>query len=281
LFRLGETPWLITPDVARRILDCEERVSLDLGLSEVALAYEGKRAVLPNGSTVSPDDMEAIASRQGAVFFPRDGEVFQVAISDGHFYKMVPTDGAPTLEVDGVRMHRTVGVTPDVDARVKLEALGVHEGRGLDTCAGLGYTALACLEAGGDLVVSVELRYQVLRIAGVNPWSQRLFADERFHLLIGDAFDVIEAFPAGFFDYIIHDPPRFSHAGHLYSGEFYARLFRVLREGGRVFHYTGEPGSRYRRVDLRRGVMRRLRQAGFTDAAYVREVFGVVCEKPG
>jgi predicted methyltransferase len=27
--------------------------------------------------------------------------------------------------------------------------------------------------------------------------------------------------------------------------------------------------------------MRRLRQAGFTDAAYVREVFGVVCEKPG
>jgi predicted methyltransferase len=130
-------------------------------------------------------------------------------------------------------------------------------------------------------VVSVELRYQVLRIAWVNPWSQRLFADERFHLLIGDAFDVIEAFPAGFFDYIIHDPPRFSHAGHLYSGEFYARLFRVLREGGRVFHYTGEPGSRYRRVDLRRGVMRRLRQAGFTDAAYVREVFGVVCEKPG
>ena len=70
-------------------------------------------------------------------------------------------------------------------------------------------------------------------------------------------------------------------ACHLYSGEFYARLFRVLREGGKVFHYTGEPGSRYRRVDLRRGVMRRLRQAGFTDAAYVREVFGVVCEKPG
>jgi predicted methyltransferase len=81
--------------VARRILDCEERVSLDLGLSEVVLAYEGKRVVLPDGSTVSLDDIEAIASRQGAVFFPRDGEVFQVAISDGHFYKLVPTDGAP------------------------------------------------------------------------------------------------------------------------------------------------------------------------------------------
>ena len=281
MFRLGETPYLITPDVARSILDGEESVSLDLGLSEVALACEGERAVLPDGSTVSLGDLEVIAGRQGAAFFPRDGEVFQVAISDGHFYKLVPTDGAPTLEVDGVRMHRTVGVTPDIDARMKLEALGVRGGRVLDTCTGLGYTALAGLEGGGDLVVSVELRHEVLRIAAVNPWSQGLFADERVHLLLGDAFDVIEAFPVGFFDYVVHDPPRFSHAGHLYSGEFYDRLFRVLREGGRVFHYTGEPGSRYRRVDLRRGVMRRLRQAGFTGAEYVREVFGVVCEKPG
>jgi hypothetical protein len=98
---------------------------------------------------------------------------------------------------------------------------------------------------------------------------------------LGDIFDVVEAFPDGFFDYIVHDPPRFSHAGHLYGGEFYARLFRVLRGGGRVFHYTGEPGSRHRRVDLRRGVMRRLGRVGFTNARYVERVLGVVCEKPG
>ena len=281
MFRLVETPFLITPEVARRLLDGEERISLDLGLSEVALAFEGGKAILPNGSTLDFSNLEEIAGRDEAVFFPMGGEIFQVAISGDHFYKLVPTDGAPTLEVDGVRMHRTVGVTPDVDARMKLEALGVRGGRVLDTCTGLGYTALAGLEGGGDLVVSVELRHEVLRIAAVNPWSHGLFADERVHLLLGDAFDVIEAFPVGFFDYVVHDPPRFSHAGHLYSGEFYDRLFRVLREGGRVFHYTGEPGSRYRRVDLRRGVMRRLRQAGFTGAEYFREIFGVVCEKPG
>jgi predicted methyltransferase len=281
LFRLGETPFLITPTVARRLLDGEERISLDLGLSEVTLAFEGRKAILPDGSAVDFSNLEEIAGRDKAVFFPLGGQIFQVAISDGHFYKLVPTDRAPTLEVDGVRMHRTVGVTPDVDARVKLEALGVHGGRVLDTCTGLGYTALACLEAGGDLVVSVELRPEVLRIAGVNPWSRGLFSDGRVHLLLGDAYHAVEAFPVGFFDFVIHDPPRFSHAGHLYGGEFYTRLFRVLREGGKVFHYTGEPGSRYRRVDLRRGVMRRLRQAGFTGAEYVREVFGVVCEKPG
>jgi hypothetical protein len=256
-------------------------VSLDLGLSEVEVSFVDRGVVLPDGSAVDFGDLEEIAGRSGAVFFPRDGAVYQVAISDGHFYKLVPTGGAPTLEVDGVRMHRTVGITPEVDAEEKLEALGVRGGSVLDTCTGLGYTALASLERDGGLVVSVELRAEVLRIAGVNPWSRGLFSDGRVHLLLGDIFDVVEAFPDGFFDYIVHDPPRFSHAGHLYGGEFYARLFRVLRGGGRVFHYTGEPGSRHRRVDLRRGVMRRLGRVGFTNARYVERVLGVVCEKPG
>lgn len=281
MFRRGEVPFLITPEVAGRVLRGEGGVSLDLGLSEVEVSFVDRGAVLPDGSAVDFGDLEEIAGRSGAVFFPREGAVYQVAISDGHFYKLVPTGGAPTLEVDGVRMHRTVGITPEADAGEKLEALGVWGGRVLDTCTGLGYTALAGLERGGDLVVSVELRAEVLRIAGVNPWSRGLFSDGRVHLLLGDVFDVVEAFPDGFFDYVVHDPPRFSHAGHLYGGEFYARLFRVLRGGGRVFHYTGEPGSRYRRVDLRRGVMQRLGRVGFTNARYVGRVLGVVCEKPG
>ena len=281
MFRRGEVPFLITPEVAGRVLGGEGRVSLDLGLSEVEVSFVGRGVALPDDSVVDFGDLEEIAGRSGAVFFPRDGTVYQVAISDGHFYKLVPTGGAPTLEIDGVRMHRTVGITPEADAGEKLEVLGVRGGRVLDTCTGLGYTALAGLERGGDLVVSVEFRAEVLRIAGVNPWSRGLFSDGRVHLLLGDVFDVVEAFPDGFFDYVVHDPPRFSHAGHLYGGEFYARLFRVLRGGGRVFHYTGEPGSRYRRVDLRRGVMRRLGRVGFTNARYVRRVLGVVCEKPG
>ncbi len=281
LLRRGERPWLITPETAEKILGGERRVSLDLGLSEVGLSSDGRGVVLPDGSTVGFGDLEEIAGRSGAVFFPRDGGVFQVALSDGHFYKLVPTRGAPTLEVDGVRMHRTMGITPDVDTRVKVGALGGVGGRVLDTCAGLGYTALAVLERGGDLVVSVERRPEVLRIAGLNPWSRGLFSDGRVHLLLGDVFDVVEAFPDGFFDVVVHDPPRFSHAGHLYGGEFYARLFRVLRGGGGVFHYTGEPGSKYRRIDLKRGVIRRLRQVGFANVSYVGGALGVVCEKPG
>ncbi|RLI09632.1 SAM-dependent methyltransferase [Candidatus Bathyarchaeota archaeon] len=241
---------------------------------------EADRVVLPEGSVVRFADLRRIADRENAVFFPEDDALYMVAISDEHFYKLVPTEGAPTLEVDGIRMHRTKEVTPDADARKKIMVLGVRGGRVLDTCAGLGYTAQAALGWGAGLVVSVELSPEVLRIAEVNPWSRGLFEDRRIHLLLGDAYIVLDALPRGFFNYVVHDPPRLPLAGRLYSQEFYAKMFRVLRDGGRLFHYTGEPGSRRRGIDLRRGVARRLGQIGFENVIYHPEVRGVTCEKP-
>ena len=185
------------------------------------------------------------------------------------------------MEIDGVRMHRTVGTTPEVDARVKLDVLGVDGGRVLDTCTGLGYTALEALRRGGELVVSVERRAGVLRLAGLNPWSAGLFDDAGVWGGGGLGGGRGGALPGGSFDYVVHDPPRFSHAGHLYAGAFYHQLFRVLLPGGRLFHYTGTPGSRRRRVDLRRGVMERLRGAGFVGVRWVGEALGVVCSRPG
>jgi len=276
----GERPSLITASVARALLGGERRVSLDLGLSEIEVEVREKGVALPEGEVVSLGDLEVVAEKEGSVFFVEGGSVFQVAVSDGHYYKLVPTGGAPTLEIDGVRMHRTVGTTPDVDARAKLEALGVDGGRILDTCGGLGYTALGALRRGGVLVVSVERRPEVLRIAALNPWSHGFLSDRRLHLLVGDVGWVAGALPDGFFDYVVHDPPTFSHAGHLYGEEFHGRLFGLLRPGGGLFHYTGEPGSKYRRLDLRRGVMERLRGAGFRGIRFVEEALGVVGFRP-
>jgi predicted methyltransferase len=274
-------PPLITASTARELLEGQSRVSLDLGLTEGEVVQEGGRVILPGGRAVAHEDLELIGGREGGVFFPSGDELFQVAISDGHFYKLLATGGAPTLEIDGIRMHRTSGTTPEADARDKIEALGVRRGSVLDTCTGLGYTAIACLRRGAGLVVSVELRPQVLRIAEMNPWSSDVFVDERVHLTLGDAYGLVGCLPEGFFDYLVHDPPRLARAGELYGGEFYSRLFRVVREGGGIYHYTGEPGSRYRGVDVRRGVMRRLRGAGFRGLVYHSDVLGVTCERPG
>lgn len=281
LARIGSRRPILTSVTARRLLDKEEQVSFDLGLSESEVELSGAGVVLPDREVVSWEDLEEISGRGDAAFFVEGGAVFQAAVSDGGFLKLLPTAGAPTLEIDGVRMHRTVGTTPEVDARVKLDALGVDGGRVLDTCTGLGYTVLEALRRGGEFVVSVERRAGVLRLAGLNPWSAGLFDDGRVSLVLGDSGGLVGGFPGGFFDYVVHDPPRFSHAGHLYSGEFYRQLFRVLRPGGRLFHYTGMPGSRRRRVDLKRGVTDRLRGVGFVGVRWVGEALGVVCSRPG
>ncbi len=266
--------------MARRILRGSRRVSLDLGLSQSTVELREDAAILPGGLEISIEILSRIAEREEAIFIVDETGVYMAAYADGHFYKLVPTEGAPTLEIDGIRMHRTKGVTPDRDAAMKLEALGLGEGWVLDICTGLGYTALEALRRGAELVVSIEVNPIVLRMALINPWSRGLFQDRRLSLILGDAYDIVPILPEARFDYVIHDPPRFALAGHLYSREFYHSLLRVLRPGGRLFHYTGEPGSRHRRIDLRRGVMKRLSEAGFTDLRYHREVMGVTCQRP-
>ena len=270
-------PPMITADVAKRILAGETRVSLDLGLTISVVSMEGGFYHILR-HVVSSDDMSEVADRENAIFFPDGGSLFQVAVAAGGYYKLVPTSKAPTIEIDGVRMHRTKETTPDADTGEKLGILGLKGGKVLDTCMGLGYTAIGALDRGAEAVVSVERQSPVVRVAEMNPWSRHLFEGD-VSLLLGDSFFTIDSLPDGFFDWVIHDPPRLTHAGDLYSEEFYTKLFRVMSDGGRLFHYTGEPRSRYRGVDLQKGVQRRLRAAGFRGTEYHPGVMGVTCEK--
>ena len=57
---------------------------------------------------------------------------------------------------------------------------------------------------------------------------------------------------------------RASVAGELYSQAFCDELARVLKTGGRLFHYTGAPNRLTSGRDVPQEVARRLRLAGFT-----------------
>lgn len=177
--------------------------------------------------------------------------------------KLVPTDwGPPTFEIDGVKMLPTRQVSPYDDARRKVALIEPAGKRILDTCAGLGYFAAWCLVGGASEVTSYEIDPDVLWLRTLNPWSPR--AEPRLTLVEGDIGQRIGGLAAAAFDAVLHDPPRFGLAGDLYSQAFYDELARVLRPGGRLFHYTGTPNRLTSGRDVPREVERRLRRAGFT-----------------
>jgi hypothetical protein len=195
------------------------------------------------------------------------------------FYKLVKTKTWPTLEISGIHMHRIKGIDPKLDTELKLKALGKIYGKVLDTCTGLGYTAiLAARNKNVEKVYTFEKDENIIYIARKNPFSKELFTNEKIELKIADIFYEIKKFPANFFDFIIHDPPRISIAPELYSLEFYKELFRILKSNGKIFHYTGKPGIKSGKNYLR-GIIKRLRLAGFKNIERKDFALGLLIRK--
>jgi hypothetical protein len=65
----------------------------------------------------------------------------------------------------------------------------------------------------------------------------------------------------------------------LYTQEFYAELLRVLKRKGILFHYVGSPGAKYRRRDVQKGVIQRLRNVGFRQVERKPDALGVIARK--
>ncbi len=195
-----------------------------------------------------------------------DGEEFApVSRYAGSLIKLVPTEwDVPTFEIDGIKMLPTSKESPLDDARRKV-ALVAPQGKAiLDTCGGLGYFAACSLDAGVARIQSFEKNEDVLWLRTLNPWSPD--PDEsggRLQLTHADVSQAIAALPDAGFDALLHDPPRFGIAGELYSQAFYDQLARVLKRGGRLFHYTGAPNKLTSGRDVPREVAKRLEKAGF------------------
>jgi len=258
-------------------------VSLDLGLTTADVTLTLEHVVLPRESWIGWDDLALIAAREEACFAVRaPGAIerigqFSEALS--RHYSLYPTAGAPTLLIAGFSMHRIKGTDPWQDGLAKAHAADPLRGRILDTSTGLGYTAIeAARTRGVEKVVTIELDPTTLTIARDNPWSRDLFTDPKIRQLIGDSYELVPEFPPESFSRIIHDPPIFSLAGELYSGVYYRELFRILRRGGKLFHYIGNLESKGS-GGVARGAIGRLQESGFTRIERHPEAFGVVATK--
>ena len=231
--------------------------TLDLGRSTSSVSLE------PDGWSWQEGRFPYLEEcRERTVYHWTGREFSPVARYTGALIKLVPTEwGAPTFEIDGIKMLPSAQVSPYEDAAAKVAMI---EPRGkviLDTCGGLGYFAAWCLAGGAARVLSYEKNPDVLWLRSLNPWSPA--EDPALELKIGDVAAEIGTLPDASVDAILHDPPRFGIAGELYAQAFYDQLARVLRPRGRLFHYTGTPNRLSRGRDLPGEVARRLQRSGF------------------
>jgi len=254
------------------------RLSTDLNLSEQDFSLSDQGLVLDEDNELTISELKKIVKKKQRIYLCRDGDMDPLEDRSSGYYKLVPTAGAPLLEISGVKMHISKGTDPFTSAS-EMSQQAVHKGdKVLDCCSGLGYAAIAAHRLGASEVLTIELSPEVMGLRAQNPWSNDL-ANDGIVQRQGSSYELIREMSAASFDSVIHDPPRFSLAGELYSEEFYRQVFRVLRPGGRLFHYTGNPhviktGSSF--VD---GVIRRLEAAGFKNVKKVEHLMGVSAQK--
>jgi predicted methyltransferase len=271
---------------ARRAGVSRVDVSPDLGLTTVEAQFlaDGARFPagnrFPEGLPVAWEHVEQIAAAENVCFLVGEGGIQKIQRFSGltnQLYSLMPTSGAPTMLISGIPMHRIKGTDPGRDTLEKIKAVRPVRGSVLDTATGLGYTAIQAAQT-AERVITVELDPTALEIARLNPWSRGLFENPGIVQRLGDSYDVVQEFADGSFERVVHDPPTISLAGHLYSAEFYGELHRTMARGGRLFHYVGDPESRSGRSTTR-GVMARLREAGFRTVVRRPRAFGVVAVK--
>lgn len=249
-------------------------MSPDLGLTTVTVTLTPEGVEFPGGERLDWQSIAKISNSKVNCFIVENDTIRPVQVFSEYTNRvcsLMPTRGAPSMLIAGFVMHRIKDIDPMQDTRRKIATISPVVGRVLDTATGLGYTAIEASKTAGE-VVTIELDPGVQQIACLNPWSQALFHTSKIQQLMGDAFEDES------FSRVIHDPPTLSLAGELYSGAFYQQLYRVLKRGGRLFHYIGDPGSKASGGSTK-GALRRLQEAGFTRVTRRPEAYGVVAYK--
>jgi predicted methyltransferase len=205
-------------------------------------------------------------------------------IFDRHYYKLRLYNDVPVLEIDGLRMQLVkdfktpLDYSKEVVKALKIPSKGRHIV--LDTCMGLGYTAIeASKRKGVKIVITCELSDAVITLSKWNPLSDPVWDPKgKIMPVREDVSKLVKEYDEDTFDFIIHDPPRFSHAPELYSTVFYKELYRICKKGARIFHYVGSVGKKKGR-NIEKDTAKRLAEAGFKKLKYTKRLQGIFASK--
>jgi len=249
-------------------------------MSSIDIQLFARHITLPEGTVVSWGNIETINANKDNCFYIKKDEVQKIrgySEITGRSYSLFPTPDAPSMIIAGFLMHRIKGITPWKAAIAMVQTVAPFHGQVLDTSTGLGYTTI-CAAKTASKVITIEIDPVAQEMARFNPWSRELYCNPKISIVMGDSYQKIAAFDSSMFTAILHDPPSISLAGNLYSGEFYRQTYRVLMPRGRMFHYIGDPNSSLG-ARVTKGVVRRLKESGFTKVVQRPAEFGVVAYK--
>jgi predicted methyltransferase len=248
-------------------------LKVDFGLREVKAVRWKEKVVFDEGLFFNArekikDKYCYLVNREGVK------EVAFFSSQTNRFYKLMPTNDWPTISISSVPMHRRL--SPRQDTQNKIDLIKPYGGV-LDTCMGLGYTAIMASKT-ARTVITCEADENVVFMAGINPLSEELFSSSNIEIREFDVSLEIKKFDAGYFDCIIHDPPTFKMAPQLYTVNFYKDLFAVLKEGGKLFHYT--PLYKVKAgFDFPSRIEKKLKAAGFKVDKFSKEACGFLCRR--
>jgi len=228
--------------------------SLDLGISKTLTTVEQLDKAFSQIKKVSEKDIYLYDGKN--VSKP---QIF----SDALYSLSFDENKVPCLYIDGVKMNtgKEKGVqkyNESVVQNLKLD----EEDTVLEICTGLGYKTQMIAKI-AKRVTTIEKSKDVIALAKLNPFSRGLFNYKNIKLIDGDAFEKVKKFPEKTFTKILHDPPTFKFAPELYSDEFYLELNRVAKDGARLFHYTGNPGGKFRGKNLISTTEKKIEDAGW------------------
>lgn len=279
-------PVILSYIQTRPLLEARKRgqslveTSTDLGMSTSSATLSDEGVSFATGERLDWGSVEKISKSEVKCYEVSEQGIEPVQVfseATGRVCSLLPARGAPSMLIAGFIMHRIKDINPWQHAERMVGAIAPVSGPVLDTATGLGYTAILAART-AESVTTIELDPGVQTIAHRNPWSQELFTNPGIRQVMGDACEVVPTFANESFQRIVHDPPTFALAGDLYSGAFYRELYRVLKRGGRLSHYVGDPESKAS-GGVTRGVIRRLQEAGFSRVVRHAEAYGVVAYK--
>ena len=270
---------IITKKQAAKILNSKEKINISLNLEKTESEIEIKKDyVIIKNQKIPKKEFKDL--KDNVCYIIEEGKVKKMAwyseVTE-FYYKLYPTDDWPTITLSSTPMHRHANLSPKEDTKRKIEKIKPISGNVLDTCCGLGYTAIMSSKY-AKKVHTFEKDSNVLYFAEFNPYSKDLFEKENIQVHNENVKKGIESFKDNNFERIIHDPPTFKFAPELFSKEFYKKLFRVLKNKGKIYHYAPWPQKSKGRVFYHK-IVNNLKDIGFKDVRFDEYSCGVLAKK--